>query len=137
LIPAPGKLNFVIADDDRMTRNVLRMLLRDNYHQVVGEAGDGEKAIELCIAHQPDIAFIDIDMPKLDGHHATQTIRESCKNTRVIMISSMATVSRVQQSLQSGASGFVVKPFNSNKVTEAIEQCMKKTGLVLKTAASH
>jgi len=126
LIKAPGKLNFVIADDDRMTRNVLRMLLHEGYHHVAGEAGDGEKALELCIAHQPDIAFIDIDMPKLDGHQATQKIREQCKNTQVIVVSSLATVSHVQQALQAGANGFVVKPFNSNKVNEAIRQCLKK-----------
>ncbi len=126
MIKAPSKLNFVIADDDRMTRNALRMLLHDAYHHVASEAADGEKAIELCIAHQPDIAFIDIDMPKLDGHQATQKIRELCKNTQVIVVSSLATASHVQQALQSGASGFVVKPFNSNKVNDAIQQCLKK-----------
>jgi YesN/AraC family two-component response regulator len=126
LIKAPDKLNFVIADDDRLTRNVLRMLLNEGYHRIVGEAGDGEKALELCIEHQPDIAFIDIDMPKLDGHQATQKIRESCKNTQVIVVSSLATASNVQQALQAGASGFVVKPFNSNKINESIQQCVKK-----------
>lgn len=126
MIKAPAKLNFVIADDDRLTRNVLRMLLHENYYHVIAEAGDGEKAVELCQTHQPDIAFIDIDMPKMDGHNATQKIRETCTNTQIIMISSLATVSHVQQALQSGASGFVVKPFNSNKVNEAIQQCIKK-----------
>lgn len=126
MINTPAKLNFVIADDDRMTRNVLRMLLRESYHHVAGEAGDGEKALELCIEHQPDIAFIDIDMPKLDGHQATQKIREQCRNTQVIVVSALATVSHVQQALQAGANGFLVKPFNSNKVNEAIQQCMKK-----------
>ena len=126
MIKVPGKFNFVIADDDRMTRNVLRMFLHEAYHRIVGEACDGEKALDLCIAHQPDIAFIDIDMPKLDGHQATKKVRESCENTQVIVVSSLATASNVQLALQAGASAFVVKPFNSNKINEAIEQCVKK-----------
>jgi YesN/AraC family two-component response regulator len=124
-----GKLKFVIADDDRMTRNVLRMLLHEGYHHIDGEACDGEKALELCIAHQPDIAFIDIDMPKLDGHEATKKIRENCKNTQVIVVSSLSTASNVQQAFQAGASAFVVKPFNSNKVNEAIQHCVKKLNI--------
>ena len=65
-------------------------------------------------------------MPKLDGHQATKKIRESCENTQVIVVSSLATASNVQLALQAGASAFVVKPFNSNKINEAIEQCIKK-----------
>ncbi|HWT71825.1 MAG TPA: response regulator [Oxalicibacterium sp.] len=120
------RLNFVIADDDRMTRSVLRMLLTEGQHRVVGEAADGEKAIHLCQQHQPDIAFLDIDMPHVDGHAAARAIRDSCRQTHIVMVSSLATLPNVQQALQAGACGFVVKPFNSAKVNEVVQQCQRK-----------
>ncbi|HJV80032.1 response regulator transcription factor [Noviherbaspirillum sp.] len=119
-------LNIIIADDDATTCHVLRMLLREHGHQVVGEARDGEKAIELCEMHKPDLAFIDIAMPRMDGHQATQAIRQKLPNVGVIMISALPTLENVQTALQAGASGFVVKPFNAIKVVDAIENCLKQ-----------
>lgn len=119
------KVNIVIADDDRLTRSVLRLMLLENACTVIGEATDGAKAIELCLALKPDIAFIDIDMPNRNGHEAAQQIRLDNPRTRVVMISAFATFDNVQQALQSGASGFVVKPFNAQKVIEALDHCLK------------
>ena len=121
---------FVIADDDRMTRSLLRMLLQEKQYRVLAEAGDGEKAIELCMQHKPDIIFIDIDMPQLDGHQATRKIREHGLQTQIITISALATLQNVQQAMEAGASSFVVKPFNSKKVHDAVQQCMKKINSV-------
>lgn len=118
-------INIFIADDDRMTRTALRLLLSEQWCNVIGEAVDGEKALEMCMALQPDIAFIDINMPKMNGHQAAQNIRSHCPKTSVIMISTLPTLSNVQQAMQAGANGFVVKPFNTIKVIEAIEQCLK------------
>jgi len=119
------ELNVIIADDDRMTRNVLRLLLRDNGCKVVGEAPDGEKAVELCMQHKPDIAFLDIHMPKLSGHEAAEKIRQDNPVVGMVMITSLPTLDSVQKALQVGATGFVVKPFNAVKVVEAIDNCMK------------
>lgn len=119
------ELNVIIADDDRITRNVLRLLLRDNGCKVVGEAPDGEKAVELCMQHKPDIAFLDIHMPKLNGHEAAEKIRQDNPDVGMVMITSLPTLDSVQKALQVGATGFVVKPFNAVKVVEAIGNCMK------------
>ena len=118
-------LKIVIADDDRMTRSALRLLLTERMHKVVGEAMDGERAIELCSSLKPDIAFIDINMPKIDGHQATIEIRRINPGTQVIMITGLPTLTNVQQAMQAGASAFVVKPFSAIKVTEAIDRCVK------------
>lgn len=133
MIKAPPRLTFVIADDDRLTRSVLRMLLHENHYRVLGEAADGVKAVELCQLHHPDIAFIDIDMPLMNGHQAAEQIRESCSNTQIVMVSSLATAPHVQQAMQTGACAFVVKPFNSAKVNNVIQQCMQKIMDVGKT----
>lgn len=120
-------MNIVIADDDRLTRSVLRLMLQENRYSVLGEASDGEKAVEMCLNLKPHIAFIDIDMPKMNGHQAAQRILSDNPAIKVIMISSLATVNNVQLALQAGASGFVVKPFNAGKVIEAIDNCMKNS----------
>lgn len=120
------QLNIVIADDDSTTCHVLRLLLREHGHQVVAEARDGEKAVSLCETHQPDIAFLDIDMPRMDGHHAAQKIRRSAPGVGMIMISALPTLDNVKKAVEAGASGFVVKPFNAVKVAEAIENCLRQ-----------
>jgi two-component system chemotaxis response regulator CheY len=104
---------------------VLRLMLTDHAQRVVAEAADGQKAVELCCSLRPDAAFIDIDMPKLDGHQAAQMIREENPHIRIIMISSLATAGNVQRAMQAGAHGFVVKPFNALKVMQAIGGCAK------------
>ncbi len=124
--PFDKELNVVIADDDSTTRRVLRLLLREHGHQVVAEANDGEKAVEMCDTHKPDIAFIDINMPRMDGHQAAEKIRQNTPDVGMIMISSLPTLDNVQKALQAGASGFVVKPFNAVKVAEAISHCLKQ-----------
>lgn len=118
-------VNIVIADDDRVTRSVLRLLLQEQLYTVVGEAADGEKAIELCLNNKPDIVFLNIDMPKLNGHQLAAQIRQNIPGICIIMISSLPTVANVQQAMQAGANGFVVKPFNAVKVIETVSNCMK------------
>lgn len=120
-------ISILVADDDRLTRSVLRLLLQEQLYTVVGEATDGEKAIELCLSLKPDVAFLDIDMPKLNGHQAAQRIKQDNPNIKIIMISALATEGNVQQALQAGASGFVVKPFNAIKVIGAIDHCLKSS----------
>lgn len=125
-MPALRKeLNILIADDDRTTRHVLRLLLREHGHQVVAEAQDGEKAVELCEFHRPHIAFLDIDMPKMNGHSAAERIKLNMPDVGMIMVTNSPTLDNVQKALQIGVSGFVVKPFNAIKVAEAIDNCMK------------
>lgn len=119
-------LRVVIADDDSTTRHVLRLLLHEQGLQVIAEAGDGEKAVELCETHKPDIAFLDINMPRLDGHQAAEKIRQCAPNAGMIMISAVPTLENVQKALQVGISGFVVKPFNAVKVAEAVEGCLRQ-----------
>lgn len=126
-MPALQKvLNILIADDDSTTRHVLRLLLREHGHQVVAEANDGDKAVELAEVHKPDIAFLDIDMPRMDGHSAAERIRQAAPNVGMIMVTNLPTLDNVQKALQIGINGFVVKPFNAIKVVEAIDNCMKQ-----------
>jgi two-component system chemotaxis response regulator CheY len=67
-------------------------------------------------------------MPKLTGHEVTHKIRQESAKTGIIIISALATAKNVKQAIESGANGFVVKPFNTNRVLDAIEQCRKIIG---------
>lgn len=120
------ELNIIIADDDAVTCRALRMLLNEHGHRVIGEAHDGEKAVDLCSTHLPDIAFLDINMPRLDGFDAAARIREATPKVGLIMVTSVPTLDNVQRALQTGIGGFVVKPFNAVKVVDAIAKCMKQ-----------
>ena len=119
------ELSILIADDDSTTRHVLRLLLREHGYKVVAEANDGERAVELCEVHRPDIAFLDIDMPKLDGHLAAEQIKLKTPDIGMIMVTNLPTLDNVQRALQIGIGSFVVKPFTAIKVVDAIDSCMK------------
>lgn len=118
-------ISILIADDDATTRYVLRLLLLEHEFNVVGEAPDGAKAIEMCASLRPHIVFMDIQMPKMNGNEATQEIRRMLPRTGIIMVSAVSTMDNVRQALQAGASGFVVKPFTAAKLTDAIDICLK------------
>jgi YesN/AraC family two-component response regulator len=121
----PRKCSILIADDDPVTRGALRLLLVEQGHTVVGEAADGERALDMCTLLKPDIVFADINMPKLDGHGLSDQLRLRAPGVRIVIISSLPTVANVQRALLGGAAGFVVKPFNGVKVLEAVNNCLK------------
>jgi two-component system chemotaxis response regulator CheY len=95
-------------------------------HTVVGEAADGERALDMCGSLKPDIIFADINMPKLDGHGLAEQIRLKTPKVRVVIISALPTVANVQRALVGGAAGFIVKPFNAVKVIEAVNNAVKQ-----------
>lgn len=130
------KLNVVIADDDAVTRGALRMLLNEQHYSVVGEATDGEKAVELCLQCNPDIVFLDINMPKLTGHQVAEQVRLKLSRTRIVIITSLPTVANVQQAMAGGATAFLVKPFTAAKVVDAVSKCLKDRSLARGQAAA-
>lgn len=122
----PSDLEVVIADDDATTRTVLRLLLQEQSCIIVGEASDGERAIELCSTLKPHIVFLDIDMPKLSGNQVAQEVSRLHPGVGIVIVSALSTVDNVRQARMSGASAFIVKPFTAAKLIDAIENCCKK-----------
>jgi len=115
----------VVVDDDSLMREMLKVILQSANYQVLGEAANGEMAIERCSNLKPDLVLLDINMPKIDGLQALQEIRKLCPATKVMMVSADATMGRVAEAIQKGASGFVVKPLNAASVLDRIENCFK------------
>ncbi|MFN7085797.1 MAG: response regulator transcription factor [Burkholderiales bacterium] len=118
------KPRILIVDDDSMIRSFLRLMLREDGYEVVGEAGSGENLVNLCRATRAELVLLDINLPGIDGLQALETLRNAHPEMRVIMISAEATLDRVQQAMAKGARGFIVKPFNAGKVLSDIAACL-------------
>jgi two-component system chemotaxis response regulator CheY len=113
--------NIVIAEDNAVVREVLRGIIRqDKRLKLVGEAANGELALELVAIHEPDLLCLDILMPGLDGLAVLRRMREEHPDTRVIIVTGQSTSEVVAEALKLGAHGFVVKPFNAEKLLRTI-----------------
>ncbi len=115
----------LIVDDDTMSRRILRGILLDDY-EIVGEATNGKKGIELALELKPDIVCLDNVMPEMSGLDVLCAIRAQLPQTLILMVTGSADRETVQAALQGGADGFVIKPFNSGRVLTALEQALAK-----------
>lgn len=112
----------LICDDAAFMRMMLRDILVKYGYEVCGEAPNGTVALEKYKELKPDLVTMDITMPEKDGLQALKDIRAYDENAKVIMCSAMGQQSMVIEAIQSGAINFIVKPFQPNKVVEAIEK---------------
>ena len=116
---------IMIVDDAAFMRMMLKDILTKNGFTVVGEAENGAVAVEKYMELQPDLTTMDITMPEMDGLQALKEIRKRDSKARVIMCSAMGQQSMVIEAIQSGAKDFVVKPFQPERVIEAITKALK------------
>jgi two-component system chemotaxis response regulator CheY len=117
-------ISVVIVDDNDLMRTVLRGILRSDEYEVIGEARNGALALEMVERLKPDIVFLDVMMPEMDGLEALQAIKSAHPLISVIMVTGKPSVDNVQESIQNGASGFIVKPFNAGKVLAALGKAL-------------
>lgn len=115
-------VRLVLADDHEIVRLGLRGLLqRQANWTIVGEAGDGEAAADMVMALAPDIALLDIAMPKLDGLQAARRIISQGSQTRILLLSAHDSPEVISEVLDSGARGFVLKSEAARDLVAAIE----------------
>lgn len=115
---------ILIVDDAAFMRMMIRDILTKNGFEVVGEAQDGAQAVEKFKELHPDLITMDITMPEMDGIAALKEIRTLDPNARVIMCSAMGQQAMVIDAIQAGAKDFIVKPFQSDRVIEAINKTL-------------
>ncbi|MBO1510402.1 MULTISPECIES: response regulator [Metabacillus] len=111
---------IMIVDDAAFMRMMIKDILTKNGYEVVAEAADGAQAVEKYKEHQPDLVTMDITMPEMDGIAALKAIKEINANAKVIMCSAMGQQAMVIDAIQAGAKDFIVKPFQADRVLEAI-----------------
>ena len=114
--------NILICDDAAFMRMMIKDILTKNGYTVAGEAENGAKAVEKYTELKPDLVLMDITMPEMDGIQALKKIRELDPKASVIMCSAMGQQAMVIEAIQSGAKDFIVKPFQADRVLEAVRK---------------
>ena len=119
------KLTFCVVDDAVFMRTLLKKMIEEvEGYKVVAEGSNGYDAIDLAKLYQPDIMTLDITMPELDGIKAIEDILKFSPETKIIMVSAMGQQSMVIEAIKLGARDFVVKPFEKDRVMQAIKNVM-------------
>lgn len=116
---------ILVCDDSVFMRMMLKRVLVENGHEIVGEAGDGQEAVQLHRQFKPDLTTMDITMPKMDGIEAVKHIHEEEPLARIIMVTALGQRAIITDALKAGASDFIVKPFDPVQVIETIEKVLE------------
>ena len=119
------KARILIVEDNAVIRDLLRGIMRhDADLVVVGEAANGENAIDLAEKLRPDLVCLDVLLPGLDGIAILRALRAVHPEMRVVLVTGQATSSIVQEALALGAAGFVVKPFNAARLLGTVRSAL-------------
>lgn len=113
---------ILIVDDAAFMRMMIKDILSKNGYEVVGEAENGARAIEKYKELIPDLVIMDITMPEVDGIQAVKEIKKINGDSKIIMCSAMGQQAMVIESIQAGARDFIVKPFQAERVVEAVKK---------------
>ena len=113
---------ILVVDDAIFMREALKLMLKQNGFVVAGEAEDGIVAVARYMELRPDIVTMDITMPRMDGLQALKKIKELDPGSKIIMLSAMGQENMVREAILSGAKGFIVKPFNTSFVIDALNK---------------
>ena len=113
---------ILIVDDASFMRMMIKDILQKNGFEVVGEAANGIEAVNLYKKEKPDVVTMDITMPDMDGIEAVKEIKSFDPAAKIIMCSAMGQQSMVMDAIKSGARDFIVKPFQADRVLEAIRK---------------
>ncbi len=111
---------ILIVDDTMFMRTLLKNILFSGGHDIVGEAENGEMAVEMYASLKPDLVTMDVVMPKMNGIEALKAIRAHDSNARVIMCTAVGQEQMVKLAIKTGAKGYIVKPFQAPKVLEEV-----------------
>lgn len=114
--------SILICDDAAFMRMMIEDILVKNGYNIAGEAENGVKAVEKYQETKPDLVLMDITMPEMDGIQALKKIKEADAGANVIMCSAMGQQAMVIEAIQNGAKDFIVKPFQADRVLEAVKK---------------
>jgi two-component system chemotaxis response regulator CheY len=117
---------ILIVDDSIVSRTNLKTILLDADHQVVGEGVDGQDGLEKFMALRPDIVTMDITMPKLNGIDCLKAILSHEPEAKVVMISALGQGAKILEAINCGACHYITKPFEPDKVIEAMSELMSE-----------
>jgi NarL family two-component system response regulator LiaR len=136
--PGDSPIRVLIVDDHAVVREGLRAFLelQDGLH-VVGEAGDGEEALELADRTRPDVILMDLVMPKLDGASAMRRLRERGQGARVIVLTSFLDDDRLMPAIEAGAAGYLLKNVEPAELARAVRVAHAGEAMIDPTVAAR
>lgn len=116
--------SILLVDDANFMRMMLKDILTKNGYEIVGEASNGAEALQKYKELKPDLVTMDITMPDVDGIQGVKLIRAFDPNANIIMCSAMGQQAMVVDAIKGGAKDFIVKPFNAERVVEAVKKIL-------------
>lgn len=122
---AAPRRRVVIAEDEALIRMDLAEMLTEEGYDVVGQAGDGARAIELAEEHQPDLVILDVKMPVLDGIAAAEAIAAK-RIAPVVILTAFSQRELVERARDAGAMAYLVKPFTQSDLVPAVEMALSR-----------
>ena len=118
--------NIMIADDSDAIRMVLKDFLLLSDHNVIGEARDGQEAIDLCLHLNPDLLLLDLAMPKKDGSTVVKELIAHKTSTKIVLITASDDQRTIQNCLDLGAVSYIAKPFQITAILKTISDVLAK-----------
>ncbi len=119
---------ILIVDDAAFMRMMIKNIVTKNGYEVVAEAENGQAAVELYKEHKPDLVTMDITMPEMNGIEGVKAIRSVDPDANIIMCSAMGQQAMVMEAIKAGAKDFIVKPFQQDRILQAIERVLARAG---------
>ncbi|SDG27225.1 response regulator [Desulfosporosinus hippei] len=119
-------MRILVVDDSLFMRNIVRSVLERAGHQVIGEATNGQEAIYKYMDLNPELVIMDITMPILNGIESLKEILRYNSTAKVLMCSAMGQTTMIKESIESGAKGFITKPFDAELILREIESISYK-----------
>jgi two-component system, response regulator PdtaR len=127
---APTPRRVLIAEDEALIRLDLAEMLREEGYEIVGEAGDGQEAVELAQRLNPDLVIMDVKMPRRDGIDAAAEIASS-RIAPIVVLTAFSQRDLVERARDAGAMAYLVKPFTASDLIPAIELAMSRFGEII------
>ena len=118
--------SVLIVDDAAFMRMSIRRMLEANGHTMAGEAGSGVEAVQRYLSVKPDVVLLDITMPEMNGVEALKRIKVLDPNAKVIICTAIGQQAMLAEAVENGASDFIVKPFEVDRLLAAIDKVMNK-----------
>jgi two-component system, NarL family, response regulator DegU len=130
-------IRLLLADDHRMLREGLRRSMVDEGFDVVGEAENGEEAVDLVAELHPDVVLMDVTMPEMDGVEATRRICAEPDAPRVVMLTMHADKEVLAEAIRAGASGYLTKDSSTDEVADAVKMAANGETVLSPAAGRH
>ncbi len=115
---------ILLVDDSKTSRKILRCILEENGHEIIGEAVNGEDGIAKYKDLKPDITTMDITMPQMDGLQALKLIKEYDSTAKIIMVTAAGQKSKMVDAIKYGATEFLTKPFENDQIISLVQKVL-------------